>query len=89
MFPSPSLVLQQLIFHQHQQFFVQFYGWYEDVPRDFVYLAMEYINGGDLGQYLKDPIIRSEAREITKQLLRGLAIMHELRICHRDIKPQV
>lgn len=50
---------------------------------------MEYVEGGDLSQYLKDPIIRLEAKEITRQLLQGLVIMHERLICHRDIKPKV
>lgn len=68
---------------------MKFYGWYEDIARDFVFLAMEYIEGGDLSKYIKDPIIRTEAQEITKQLLQGLSIMHERRICHRDIKPKV
>lgn len=52
---------------------------------------MEYLEHGDLGQYLKGlgPRAEAEAREITKQLLEGLAILHENRICHRDLKPQV
>lgn len=74
---------------QHAKYFVQFYGWYEDIAKDFVFLAMEYVEGGDLSQYLKTPMMRSQAREITRQLLEGLAIMHGRRICHRDIKPQV
>lgn len=89
MFPYPLLSFYKLIFHQHHRSFVKFYGWYEDIAREFVFLAMEYIAGGDLTKYIKDPIIRTEAREITKQLLQGLAIMHERRICHRDIKPAV
>lgn len=82
-------MFRNLIFHKHHQFFVQFYGWYEDMAGEFVYMAMEYVEGGDLSRYLADPIIRLEAREITKQLLQGLAIMHERKICHRDIKPKV
>lgn len=50
---------------------------------------MEFIARGDLSKYILEPVIRSEAKEITTQLLRGLAVMHERLICHRDIKPQV
>lgn len=78
-----------MLLQKHQRSFVRFYGWYEDIARDFVFLAMEYLAHGDLSQYVKDPIIRLEAKEITRQLLQGLVIMHEKRICHRDIKPQV
>ncbi|KAL0635177.1 hypothetical protein Q9L58_005902 [Maublancomyces gigas] len=57
---------------------------------DFVFLAMEYIEHGDLNQYLNDygPCSPSNARAITKQLLDGLVTLHELKITHRDIKPQ-
>lgn len=50
---------------------------------------MEYIKHGDLSQYLKNPKTPMDAREITRQLLEGLIVLHEKRICHRDIKPQV
>lgn len=52
---------------------------------------MEYIQHGDLGQYLKryGPTAQLEAGEITKQLLKGLIFMHEQQICHRDLKPKV
>lgn len=72
--------------YQHQNLFVQFYGWYEDRDRDLVFLAMEYMKYGDLSKYLNTPL---DAREITRQLLDGLIVLHERQICHRDIKPQV
>lgn len=52
---------------------------------------MEYIEHGDLSQYMKKPgtCTPGNAREITRQLLEGLATLHELKICHRDLKPQV
>lgn len=52
---------------------------------------MEYIELGDLSQYLKNPDIdiSLHAKEITRQILEGLVILHERQICHRDIKPQV
>lgn len=66
-----------------------FLGWFED--RDSVYLAMEYLERGDLGQYLTaNPIkAKGEVQEIATQLLEGLVVLHERGICHRDLKPQV
>lgn len=52
---------------------------------------MEYIAHGDLSQYINDYSVkaRSEAQEITSQILEGLVVLHQREICHRDLKPQV
>lgn len=50
---------------------------------------MEYVEYGDLSWYIKDGSARLKARDITSQLLEGLAELHERQICHRDLKPQV
>lgn len=52
---------------------------------------MEYIEHGDLGQYIEKswPQAKAEAKEITVQILEGLEVLHEREICHRDLKPQV
>lgn len=67
---------------------MQFLGWYEN--KEFVFLAMECIAQGDLSQYLKDfgPKARLEAKEIIRQILEGLVVLHGRDICHRDLKPQ-
>lgn len=74
---------------QRQDLFVRFLGWYENT--DCIYIAMEYIEHGDLSRHITKPNACSpkNAREITVQLLEGLAILHELKICHRDLKPKV
>lgn len=66
-----------------------FLGWFED--GDYIYLAMEYIEHGDLGQYIKaDPTRAKEvAHVIASQILEGLVVLHKRDICHRDMKPQV
>lgn len=73
---------------QHRHLFVEFYGWYEN--QNDIFLAMEYIPYGDLGDYIKDEgTARPHAREMTKQILEALVVLHAEGICHRDLKPQV
>lgn len=51
---------------------------------------MEYVPHGDLAQYIKTtPNAQRDSREVTKQLLAGLSVLHSRHICHRDLKPQV
>lgn len=54
-------------------------------------IVMEYIEHGDLGQYIANHPDKasSEAQKISKQILEGLAVLHNREICHRDLKPQV
>lgn len=52
---------------------------------------MEYIANGDLGKYIEAHRAQAvmEVKEITEQILKGLAVLHGRSICHRDLKPQV
>lgn len=54
------------------------------------YIAMQYIEGPTLKQYLeqKKRLGPSEAIDITTQILQGLAAAHAKGIVHRDMKPQ-
>jgi serine/threonine protein kinase len=70
--------------------FVEFFGWFRH-GFDF-YLAMEYIERGDLETNLaaqSENVPEIEARDITQQILLGLQIMHAESFAHRDLKPQV
>lgn len=66
-----------------------FLGWFEDPYA--VHIAMEYIEHGDLGQFMAQYGEQAQegARVITSQILEGLVVLHERQICHRDLKPQV
>lgn len=51
---------------------------------------MEYIEGGDLMALIRrQKLTIDDTMVITKQLLEGLAIMHQNNFCHRDLKPEV
>ncbi|MCJ1379352.1 hypothetical protein MMC17_002453 [Xylographa soralifera] len=65
--------------------FVKFHGWYESP--DAVFLAMEYVELGDLECYTKDGISESDTRDIGQQLLEGLTILHHQGWAHCDLKP--
>lgn len=54
-----------------------------------VYLAMEYFENGDLGQYLTDTFTETDVKQITSDLVEGLKIMHAEGFTHRDLKPAV
>ncbi|UNI18220.1 hypothetical protein JDV02_004502 [Purpureocillium takamizusanense] len=73
----------------HQKYwhcFVRSYGWFEN--DDSVYITMEYLENGNLGQHLKKPLPEAEARQITGQVLEGLIFMHQNGFTHRDLKPE-
>ncbi|EOO03023.1 putative calcium calmodulin-dependent protein kinase type 1b protein [Phaeoacremonium minimum UCRPA7] len=65
--------------------FVKSYGWYE--TSDAVFIAMEYLEHGDLQKHLTGPLPEVEAKEISSQLVEGLVFMHDNGFAHRDLKP--
>lgn len=75
---------------QYPDLFVQLFGWFEN--DGYIFLAMEYIEYGDLSNLVdahERNMTESDAKVITRQLLKGLKIMHENNFCHRDLKPMV
>ncbi len=63
---------------------------YSEQPDEDTWVFMEYLNGGDLNKYaLKNFAKFFETKLDTMvQMARGLAFLHESKICHRDIKPE-
>ena len=60
-------------------------GWFED--SEYVYMALEYIQGRDLSKFFKDVLPeKSVAKNIIKQVVRSLLYCHRKGILHRDIK---
>ena len=78
-----------LLKHLSHQNIVKYYDYFEE--EDFIYLMMEYLEGGTLKDYInnKKEITEDEARIIIKQLLVALSYLHyTCDICHRDVKPE-
>jgi serine/threonine-protein kinase PpkA len=54
---------------------------------DLAYIAMEYIEGGTLGDLLRRGMTAAEAISATVQLAAALSAAHDIGIVHRDLKP--
>ncbi|KAG0643257.1 kinase-like domain-containing protein, partial [Tuber brumale] len=65
--------------------FVEFLGWFEEPET--LYIAMEYLPEGDLTKHIDTPLPQETVRNISKQILEGLIVMHQNGIAHRDLKP--
>ncbi|KAJ6015930.1 Tetratricopeptide-like helical [Penicillium herquei] len=72
---------------RYERCFVKSFGWYESL--DSLYIAMEYLEIGDLYDYMngRPPLLETEARQISYQVLEGLGMMHANTFTHRDLKP--
>jgi len=66
---------------------VEFLGWFEEPEA--LYIAMEYLEEGDLTRHIGVPLLQETVQNISMQILEGLKVMHEQGIAHRDIKPAV
>lgn len=55
-----------------------------------LYLILEYIEGGELFDYLikKGKLQEFEAISYFKQIINGIHYLHQFNICHRDLKPE-
>ena len=61
-----------------------------DEEDDCFYIVMEYIEGPTLAEYIHShgPLSVETAIQFTEQILSGIKHAHDMRIVHRDIKPQ-
>ncbi|ABN67150.2 serine/threonine-protein kinase HSL1 [Scheffersomyces stipitis CBS 6054] len=55
-----------------------------------LYLILEYIEGGELFDYLikRGKLQEFEAINYFKQIIHGIGYLHQFNICHRDLKPE-
>ena len=66
---------------------MEFLGWFEEPET--LYIAMEYLEEGDLTKNIGTPLPQETVQNISKQILEGLQVMHQQGIAHRDLKPAV
>ena len=57
------------------------------VANNFLYISMEYIDGGDLKTRLGSPITPDDALDYIAKIGSGLDAAHKMGVVHRDIKP--
>ncbi|CAJ0589252.1 unnamed protein product [Cylicocyclus nassatus] len=69
---------------------VHCYGACDDVVMEEKHIYLEYVNGSDLFEMAmnKGGVGKTAAKSYFRQLLEGLAFLHELSVAHRDIKPE-
>jgi serine/threonine protein kinase len=72
---------------QYSDFFIESYGWYKTI--DTLFLAMEFVEHGDLTTHMAEPFPEAQVRQIIYQVLGGLSHMHGSGYVHRDLKPAV
>ncbi|RPB00549.1 kinase-like protein [Choiromyces venosus 120613-1] len=65
--------------------FVRFLGWWEEPET--LYIAMEYLEHRDLTKHMGTQLPQETVKNISKQVLEGLNVMHQKGIAHRDLKP--
>ncbi|GAO47838.1 hypothetical protein G7K_2034-t2 [Saitoella complicata NRRL Y-17804] len=80
-----EVVIMKLIKHPNV---MRLYDVWEN--RGELYLVLEYIEGGELFDYLvkKGRLEESEAADYFRQLIDGVGYCHRFNICHRDLKPE-
>ncbi|KAM0746431.1 Pkinase-domain-containing protein [Meredithblackwellia eburnea MCA 4105] len=67
---------------------VRYMDYFEDDQR--MWLVMEYVDGGDLLDYVmkRQGLSESDTREIALMVCEAVAYLHSKRVTHRDIKPE-
>lgn len=57
---------------------------------EFIYIVMEYLEGGDLGHFFKKNKFNFNENQgalVIRQILEGLEYLHKYGVVHRDLKP--
>ncbi|SCV00312.1 LAMI_0G04214g1_1 [Lachancea mirantina] len=80
-----EIIIMKLISHSNVM------GLYEVWENRFeLFLVLEYVDGGELFDYLvsRGRLPEREAIHYFRQIIEGMAFCHSFNICHRDLKPE-
>lgn len=80
-----EIIIMKLINHQN---IMGLYDVWEN--KNDLYLILEYIEGGELFDYLikRGRLGEKEAIQYFRQIIDGINYLHQFNICHRDLKPE-
>lgn len=80
-----EVVIMKLIEHPNV---INLYDIWEN--RGELYLVLEYVEGGELFDYVSSngALPEEEAIRLFRQIIAGLSHCHRFNICHRDLKPE-
>lgn len=80
-----EVVIMKLIEHPN---IINLYDIWEN--RGELYLVLEYVEGGELFDYVSGngALPEAEAVRLYRQIVAGLSYCHRFNICHRDLKPE-
>lgn len=56
--------------------------------KEFAFIAMEYLPGGDLAMRMADGLEVATVMHLLRDIAEGLAAIHEAGVVHRDLKPR-
>ncbi|GAB0489353.1 hypothetical protein MMPV_000571 [Pyropia vietnamensis] len=84
----PEIAIMRALHHPNV---VEFKAVFNDESTDRVYIVVEYVSRGSIMSSARlqgtPPISEARAREVTRDVLAGLAYLHDQGVIHRDIKP--
>ncbi|KAK6054554.1 kinase domain protein [Cooperia oncophora] len=85
-----TVMLQETLTKTSNNYIVHCYGSRDDHVSNEKHIYLEYVDGSDLFEIAmnKGGVGRRAAVHYFRQLLKGLAFLHELYVAHRDIKPE-
>ncbi|PLW41738.1 hypothetical protein PCASD_05661 [Puccinia coronata f. sp. avenae] len=80
-----EIVIMKLIDHPN---IMRLYDVFENAHQ--IYIVMEYVEGGELFEYLvsRGRLSEDEALNYFQQIICGIDYCHRFNICHRDLKPE-